>query len=142
MGSMATLHNHAVAESIGLHQTDQECLDLLDWSGELTAGEIGMHLGITSGAVTGLIDRLEAGRWVRRERDPSDRRRVIVRASTERGDELWRLYEPLAHAINAYRDQLGAKDLHVVVEFLEFTNETLAAATRHARQLRDETQRG
>ena len=50
MGSMATLHNHAVAEYAGMHQTDQECIDLLDWTGPLTAGEIGSHLGLTSGA--------------------------------------------------------------------------------------------
>ena len=96
MGSMATLHNHAVADRLGLHATDQECLDLLDWTGPLAAGEIGMHLGLSSGAVTGLIDRLEAGGWVRRERDPRDRRSVIVHVSHERSDEVWALYEPLA----------------------------------------------
>ena len=135
MGSMATLHNHAVAEFAGLNRTDQECIDLLDWTGPITAGEIGAHLGLTSGAVTGLVDRLEAGGWVRRERDPHDRRRVIVHLSTERGDELWRVYQPLAEAIERYRDRLDARDLRTVVEFLEFANETMADATRHARQL-------
>ena len=136
MGSMATLHNHAVAAYAGLHETDQECIDLLDWTGPIAAGEIGLHLGLSSGAVTGLVDRLENGGWVRRERDSSDRRRVIVHLSHERGAELWRLYQPLAEAIDAYRDQLGERDLRVVVEFLEFANETMADATRHARQLR------
>jgi DNA-binding MarR family transcriptional regulator len=136
MGSMATLHNHAVAESVGLHLTDQECLDLLDWTGPLTAGEIGAHLGLSSGAVTGLIDRLESGRWVWRERDPEDRRRVVVHLSHDRGAELWPLYQPMAEDIEAYRDRLGPKDLDTVVEFLEFANETLADATRHARDHR------
>ena len=135
MGSMATLHNHSVADHLGLHATDQECIDLLDWTGPLTAGEIGAHLGLSSGAVTGLIDRLEAGAWVQRERDPHDRRRVFVRLSAERGAELWPLYQPLAEAIDAYRDGLDARDLRVVVEFLEFANETIAEATRHARRL-------
>ena len=138
MGSVATLHNHAIADAIGLHPTDQECIDLLDWTGPLTAGEIGAHLGLSSGAVTGLVDRLEAGGWVRRERDPQDRRRVFVHASSERGDELWALYQPMADAIEAYRDGLTARDLQVVVEFLEFGNETIAAATRHARDLGDQ----
>jgi MarR family transcriptional regulator, organic hydroperoxide resistance regulator len=138
MGSMATLHNHAVAEYMGLHQTDQECLDLLDWSGPLTAGEIGAHLGLTSGAVTGLIDRLEAGGWVRRERDPDDRRRVVVHVRTERAADLWPLYQPLAEAVEAYRDRLATRDLRVVVEFLEFANETMADATHHARRMRAE----
>jgi len=141
MGSMATLHNHAVADAIGLHQTDQECLDLLDWTGPLTAGEIGIHLGLSSGAVTGLIDRLEAGGWVRREHDPRDRRRVVVHVSAERAAELWHLYRPLAEAIDAYRDALDGRDLKVVVQFLEFANATLAEATRHARRMRAERSR-
>jgi DNA-binding MarR family transcriptional regulator len=138
MGSMATLHNHAVADYAGLHPTDQECIDLLDWTGPLTAGEIGVHLGLTSGAVTGLIDRLEVGGWVRRERDPADRRRVIVHLSPERGNDLWAVYRPLSEAIDAYRDALDPRDLKVVVEFLEFANQTMAEATRHARRLRAE----
>ena len=138
MGSMATLHNHAVAEAVGLHQTDQECIDLLDWTGPLTAGEIGAHLGLSSGAVTGLVDRLEGGGWVRRERDPEDRRRVVVHLAMDRGDELWPLYKPLFEAIGEYRDRLDAHDLDVVVGFLEFANEALADATRHARRLRTE----
>jgi DNA-binding MarR family transcriptional regulator len=136
MGSMATLHNHAVADAAGLHPTDQECIDLLDWAGALTAGEIGMHLGLSSGAVTGLVDRLEAGGWVRRERDARDRRRVMVHLSGERAGELWPIYQPLAEAIDAYRNGLDVRDLRVVVEFLEFANETMAEATRHAREVR------
>jgi DNA-binding MarR family transcriptional regulator len=141
MGSVATLHNHAVAEYAGLHQTDQECIDLLDWTGPLTAGEIGGHLGLSSGAVTGLIDRLEAGGWVRRQRDPQDRRRVFVQVATDHETDLWPLYQPLSDAINAYRDGLEARDLRVVVEFLEFANATIAEATRHARRLRLDTSR-
>jgi MarR family transcriptional regulator, organic hydroperoxide resistance regulator len=136
MGSMATLHNHAVADYAGLHQTDQECIDLLDWTGPLTAGEIGRHLGLSSGAVTNLIDRLEHGGWVRRQRDADDRRRVYIQLATEPGVDLWPVYRPLAEAINGYRDRLSARDLRVVVEFLEFANQTMADATSHARTLR------
>ncbi len=132
---MATLHNHAIGDAVGLHQTDQECLDLLDWAEPLTAGEIAGHLGLTSGAVTGLIDRLEAGGWVRRERDPADRRRVFVHLSHERGGELWPLYKPLSEAIEAYRSSLSDDELRVVVRFLEFGNQTMADATAHARRL-------
>lgn len=138
MGSMATLHNHAIGDAVGLHQTDQECLDLLDWAEPLTAGELAGHLGLTSGAVTGLIDRLEAGGWVRRERDPSDRRRVFVHLSHERGGELWPLYQPMSETIDAYREALPDEDLATVVRFLEFANETMAVATAHARRLANE----
>lgn len=138
MGSVATLLNHAVAEYLGLHQTDHECLDLLDWTGPLTAGEIGAHLGLTSGAVTGLIDRLEAGGWVYRERDPQDRRRVFVKVSGEQGADVWPLYRPLAEAIETYRDDLDSQSLQTVVEFLEYANEAITETTRHARHMRGE----
>ena len=58
--------------------------------------------------------------------------------SSERGAELWPLYQHLAEAIDAYRDRLDANDLRVVVEFLEFANATIADATRRARHLRTE----
>jgi DNA-binding MarR family transcriptional regulator len=138
MGSMATLHNLAVADYVGLHPTDQQCIDLLDWTGPITAGELGAHLGLTSGAVTGLIDRLEGAGWVRRERDPNDRRRVIVHLSDGHGADLWPLYQPLAEAINHYRDALATAELSDIVEFLEFANETMAEATRHARRMQAE----
>jgi DNA-binding MarR family transcriptional regulator len=135
MGSMATLLNHAVAAFAGLHPTDHECLDLLDWTGPLTAGEIGAHLGLSSGAVTGLVDRLEAAGWVRRERDAADRRRVIVHVANDRGEELWQLYKPLAEAIDSHRDGLDARGLREVVEFLELANGAIAATTQRARRM-------
>lgn len=131
---MATLHNHAVAARVGLHPTDQECIDLLDWTGPLTAGEIGAHLGLSSGAVTALVDRLESGGWVRRERDERDRRRVIVHLGGERLQELAPLYRSLAEAVEAYRDAMPTRDLRAVVEFLEFTNGTLAESTEEIRR--------
>lgn len=138
MGTLATLHNHAVADLAGLHHTDQECIDLLDWAEPLTAGQIASHLGLTTGAVTGLVDRLEAGGWVRRERDPSDRRRVLVHLSDEHGAELWEAYQPLAEAIATYQASLSERELDIIVGFLEESNERLVEATEHARRLRRE----
>ncbi len=140
VGTIATLHNHAIADLIGLHQTDQECLDLLDWAEPLTAGEIASHLGLTTGAVTGLIDRLEASGWVRRERDASDRRRVYVHLTHDHEDaaELWDAYRPLAEAMDDYVSSLRDRDLEVIVGFLETANEMVVAATEHARRLRQE----
>lgn len=118
-----------------MHPTDHECLDLLDWAEPLTAGEIARHLGLTSGAVTGLVDRLERAGWVVRERDPSDRRRVFVRTSHDRWPELWPLYRPLAEAMGAHRDALDDDELATVVRFLELANASIAAAIEHIRGL-------
>lgn len=88
--------------------------------------------------MTGLVDRLEHAGWVRRERDPADRRRVIVALAPtpDQGAALWALYQPLAEAMTAYRDRLGARDLAMVVEFLQFANAAVAASTERARDLR------
>jgi DNA-binding MarR family transcriptional regulator len=136
IGTLATLHNHAIAELLKMHPTDQQCLDLLDWAEPLTAGQIADHLGLSTGAVTGLLDRLEAGRWVRRERDPADRRRVLVRMREDHGPEACEAYRPLSEAIDAYWASLSDEALQVVVGFLKFGNTAIADATVHARNLR------
>lgn len=77
--SAATIMFHsAVAERAGLSATEHKAMDILSRAGPLTAGEIAEHTGLTTGAVTGLVDRLEAAGFVRRAKDPNDRRKVIV----------------------------------------------------------------
>lgn len=63
---------------LGLNRTDGRCLDILDREGRMTAGRLATVAGLTTGAVTGVLDRLEAAGYVRRERDAIDRRRVLV----------------------------------------------------------------
>ena len=74
----AVLFSHVVGERRGLSATDARCVDYLRRKGPATAGELAGRTGLTSGAVTAMIDRLEAAGMVRRERDPADRRRVVV----------------------------------------------------------------
>src|SRR5215813_7664872 len=74
------LYSQAVAERLGINSTDLECLDSVVLRGPLTAGELADATGLTTGAITGVIDRLERAGFARRERDKDDRRRVLVRA--------------------------------------------------------------
>lgn len=76
--SQGVLFSQAIASRVGLNPSDLECTGILVANGPMTAGQIAEVTGLTTGAVTGLIDRLEAGGYARRERDPRDRRRVIV----------------------------------------------------------------
>jgi DNA-binding MarR family transcriptional regulator len=77
------LHNQAIADRLGMGITDLHCVNLLDLEGPMTAGRLAELLGLTTGAVTGVLDRLEASGVVRREADPADRRRVIARLVPE-----------------------------------------------------------
>jgi len=73
------LHNQAIADRLGMGITDLHCVNLLDLEGPMTAGRLAELMGLTTGAITGVLDRLEAGGLVRREADPVDRRRVVAR---------------------------------------------------------------
>ena len=83
-GSLMTLMTQAAAERIGINATDLNCLNILSFSGHMTAGELARATGLTTASITGVVDRLEEAGFVRRERDPQDRRRVVVRLVLER----------------------------------------------------------
>jgi DNA-binding MarR family transcriptional regulator len=72
------MFHQAVADILGLHITDHKCLDLIHHYGAMPAGRLAELTGLTTGAVTGIIDRLEEAGYVRRTDDPNDRRRIIV----------------------------------------------------------------
>ena len=78
------MFHEAVGRLMGLSAVERKCIDVLRRLGPVTAGTIGEHTGLTTGAVTGLMDRLEKAGYVRRERDPSDRRKVVVHLLSQR----------------------------------------------------------
>src|SRR5215510_12300225 len=104
----ATTLGQAIAAQLGIAATDLQCLTLLNQSGSASAGHLADELGLTTGAITGVVDRLEAAGFVTRESDPADRRRVIVRPVGQRILDLERAYEPLleaaTHAFESYPD--------------------------------------
>jgi DNA-binding MarR family transcriptional regulator len=115
----ATLRfDRAVAEAVGLNLTDMSCLDVLSQTGPLTAGQLAARTGLSSGAMTTAIDRLELAGYARRVRDDQDRRRVMVE---------------LTHAAAALdgfyteHDRLGER------EFREHTTEQLQILLRFVR---------
>ena len=102
------LHNQVVASRLGLGPSDSQFMNLLNLHGPLAPGRFAELTGLTTGTVTGVIDRLERAGYVRRERDPGDRRKVLVvpvpealaamaehyRAHGERTDALLRRRDP------------------------------------------------
>jgi DNA-binding MarR family transcriptional regulator len=108
--SQATVLFHAqIAEHVGLSATDHKCLDLaMQADRPLTAGQIADLSGLSTGAVTGVIDRLERAGFVRRVRDPHDRRKVLVEVSkgslTRYGDAYDGLWSALDRTIADYTE--------------------------------------
>jgi len=95
----------AIAEHVGLSATEHKALDLLSRAGSMTAGELAELSGLTTGAVTGLVDRLEKSGFVKRERDPMDRRKVVI---TPQVDKMEQEIGPLFGAMSQRMEQLMA----------------------------------
>jgi DNA-binding MarR family transcriptional regulator len=116
--ALSVLLSQAVADSVRLNPTDLETLDILIRHGPLTAGRLAELTGLTTGAITGLIDRLERRGYVVREPHPTDRRSVIVRPLD---DQIARDLEPayvgmsraLAELLDRYRDE----EISLILDF-------------------------
>ena len=104
---------------MGVSVTDAKCRSLLLQRGAMTAGELAEVLGVTTGAVTGVIDRLEAAQLVRRSEDPQDRRRVVVQVNPSKRDRQWaELFAPMQQRIHAHLSSYSEKDRRLIEEFL------------------------
>jgi DNA-binding MarR family transcriptional regulator len=112
----------------GLHATDIQALAaIMDAEEPMTPGGLRRHLGLTSGAVTACVDRLERAGHIRRVRESADRRVVHLRYEPDARAAARSYFRPLAGATEAARSRFGEQELAVVVRFLEALNEELAA---------------
>jgi DNA-binding MarR family transcriptional regulator len=122
------LFNQAVADRLGLHPTDLQCLNLLTLQdGPVTIGRIAEMTGLTTGSATRLVDRLEKAGHVVRERDAADRRRVLVAAVPERIAEFGRMWDRLSAGWSVLFDELDDVELAVVVGHMGRTVDFSAA---------------
>lgn len=118
MTAQSVLISQAVSERFGLSSSDLECLDLALLSGGATAGEFAKVTGLTTGAITGVIDRLERAGYVRREKDQADRRKVIVRARPAMTRRIAPLYDSLQREMTALWSQYDDQQLTLILDFL------------------------
>jgi DNA-binding MarR family transcriptional regulator len=119
-GAATAQFNGAVAERLGVGSTDQKCLEIVQQQGgSATPGLLAEHTGLTSGAITAVLDRLEKAGFVRRDKDPGDRRQVVVRLAPERAPEISALFEPLRRGWRELCGRRGDKELAVIAEFLQ-----------------------
>lgn len=136
VGVQSVLLSDTVARLVGLNSTDLECLDLLDMAGATTAGRLAQHAGLTTGAMTAVIDRLERAGFVRRLRDRRDRRCVRVEALPRNFRRIAALYQRLGEATARLHDDYDDRQLEFVVDYL---TRALALAADHVAWL--QTQR-
>ncbi len=135
--STATILFHtAIADRLKISATDVKCYSILRQSGPITAGQLAERTGLTTGAITGVIDRLERAKLVRRVRDPVDRRRIVLELvhNPEREREIAQLYEPLGRAITGLVAQYSAAERATILDFLTKASAVLEAETKRLRQ--------
>jgi DNA-binding MarR family transcriptional regulator len=118
MGAQAVLFHVQVAEILGLNVSDLRCLAIAG-DGPVTAGRLAEMTGLTTGAITGVIDRLERGRFVRRRHDPDDRRRVVIEATGARDQDIQRLFAPLAPGMAQVLGRFDGRELAALHEFAQ-----------------------
>ena len=129
MSTETILFHQAIANVLGLHITDHKCLDLINRFGAMPAGRLAELTGLTTGAVTGIIDRLENAGYVRRTNDPKDRRRTIVEPTRNKKLErkIEGLFIPLRDRMHkllaSYSDNELAFLLEATTQMLEQTRE-------------------
>jgi len=112
------LFHNAVAERLGLNVTDHRCLDYILRAGGITAGQLSRATGLTTGAITGVVDRLEKAGFARRQADPKDRRKVIITVRPERLPEIEKLFASLARNMGRAMSGYSARDSNVLVDFM------------------------
>jgi DNA-binding transcriptional ArsR family regulator len=117
-GSIMQLLGQVSAERIGINVTDLNCLNIVALTGPMTAGDLARATGLTTASITGVLDRLEQGGFIRRERDPKDRRRVIV--NVKAGPELREVGLTFGPLVKAWRTTAGSysdEELRLLLEF-------------------------
>jgi DNA-binding transcriptional ArsR family regulator len=112
------LMTQAAADHIGINATDLNCLNILSFSGQLTAGELARATGLTTASITGVVDRLEQAGFVHRERDAQDRRRVVIHLETKRAlGTVAPVFGPMMGAWQRLADEYTDDELRLIVEF-------------------------
>jgi DNA-binding MarR family transcriptional regulator len=129
LSNQLSLLNHHVGAHVELKDVDLDCLELINRHGPLNPSALARRAGLHPATMTGILDRLERGGWIARDRDPSDRRAVIVRVRRDRGAELFRLYA----GMNTSMDQICADytdtELELLADFLRRTTDAGQTAT-------------
>ncbi len=134
--NQTVLYVQAVAEEIGLNLTDLSCTGILSVEGPITAGRLAELTGLTTGAITGAIDRLERAGYVRRERDPDDRRRVVVVPVTDKlAATVAPAFVPMLSATMQRMSTYSEDEIHLFIELITDITGILRDETRRVRAL-------
>ena len=124
----------AAAARLGVNRVDFRCLDILSRGEAVTAGRLAAESGLTTGAVTALIDRLERLGYVTRKRDANDRRRVLVEPTKRAMNLVWPMFAGLVAKSTRVLSEFTAAELRTILRFLEADRAVIREHLDHLRE--------
>jgi DNA-binding MarR family transcriptional regulator len=116
------LYNQRIADQFGMNPTDMQCIHLLELMGPLTPGKLAECTGLTTGGVTVVLDRLEKAGLARRERNPHDRRSVLIHLEPGTLAQIDVHYSAITEQLNAFLATYPERDLRTVLGFFKKIN--------------------
>jgi DNA-binding MarR family transcriptional regulator len=116
--ALGVIFGQTVANAVGISSSDLECLDFLNIEGRVTAGRLAELTGLTTGAITGLVDRMQKAGLVRRERDEEDRRKVYIAIAPEALGKIASYYAPLQKAVTKNWEGYSDAELKLLLRFM------------------------
>lgn len=133
--AQGVLFGQTVANVAGISGSDLECLDFLNLEGRVTAGRLAEVTGLTTGAITGVVDRLEKAGFVRRERDEADRRKVFIVTVPENVARIGRFYVPMQEAMHKLWSTYSEAELQLLLRFASEGYKAVLEATERLKGL-------
>jgi DNA-binding MarR family transcriptional regulator len=130
--SKATIFFHeALSGRMGLNASDTKCMSfIMDSKAAVTAGDVANFAGLTTGAITGIIDRLENARLIERVRDTEDRRKVYLRANKGSFAKLIPMYSSLRNSVEKLTESYSESELKTIEDFLHKVVRVLESETK------------
>ena len=116
-GIATVLFRHAVGGILGINVTDMACLALIFSKGLATPTELARYTGLTSGATTAMLDRLEKAHLIERRRNPQDRRGTLIVLTNERTKELGDMFASGREAINRLTSSYSESELETIADY-------------------------
>ncbi|TCN32849.1 DNA-binding MarR family transcriptional regulator [Kribbella orskensis] len=131
LSNQLSLLNHQVGAHLDLKDVDLDCLELITRHGPMSPSIVARRAGLHPATMTGVLDRLQRGGWIVRERDPeaADRRAVTVRALRDRNAEVFQLYSGMNTTMDDLLADYSEADLELLADFIQRTTTAGQSAT-------------
>jgi DNA-binding MarR family transcriptional regulator len=115
------IFDETLADFLGINRTDGRCLDIIDRAGRVSAGQLSAQSGLTTGAVTAVIDRLEAAGYAHRIRDGHDRRKIWIETTEEMRAITRHIFGHYAESAPRLMQRFTPEQIRGILEFLEIS---------------------